>query len=103
MTEGDSYDISGGGCYSYPIPNDFTGRVVVLKSNGKDMKSKIESAVKQNDVIILDGSMGDFLVSGNIEIRESGKTLLGVNNARLCTQWYVTDEIKKILDDNGVP
>ena len=32
---------------------------------------------------------------GNIEIRESGKTLLGVNNARLCTQWYVTDEIKK--------
>ena len=40
---------------------------------------------------------------GNIEIRESGKTLLGVNNARLCTQWYVTDEIKKILDDNGVP
>lgn len=103
MTEGDSYDISGGGCYSYPIPNDFTGRVVVLKSNGKDMKSEIESAFQQNDVIILDGSKGDFLVSGNIEIRESGKTLLGVNNARLCTQWYVTDEIKKLLDDNGVP
>ena len=52
MAEGDSYDISGGGCYSYPIPSDFTGKVVVLKSNGKDMKSEIESAVKQNDVIL---------------------------------------------------
>ena len=98
-----TFDVTGGGCYTYPIPSDFTGKVVVLKSNGQDMKGAIESAVKQNDVIIFDGSEGDFMVSSNIAIKTSDKTLLGVNNARLCTQWYATDEIRKLLDDNDVP
>ena len=98
-----TFDVTGGGCYTYPISGDFTGKVIVLKSNGQDMREAIESAVKQNDVIIFDGSGGDFIVSSNVAIRTSDKTLLGVNNARLCTRWYVTDEIRKLLDDNEVP
>ncbi len=99
------FNITGGGCYVYPVPDDFTGKVVVLKSTGQDMKSTIESTIKNsaNKVIIFDGSGGDFIVSSNIGITTSDKTLLGINNARLCTRWYVTDDIKKALDDAGVP
>ena len=55
-----TYSVTGGGCYTYPVPSDFTGKVVVLKSNGKDMKKDIQNAIKQHDVIIFDGSNGDF-------------------------------------------
>ena len=98
-----TYNVTGGGCYSYPVPADFSGKVIVLKSNGQDMKSTLESAIKQNDVIILDGSEGDFIVSSNFGVNASNKTILGINNARLCTKWHVTDEIKKALDAAGVP
>ena len=98
-----TYNITGGGCYSYPIPSDFKGKVIVLKSNGQDMKKDIQNAIKQNDVIIFDGSDGDFIVSSNIYIEESNKTLLGINNARLCTKWYVTNDIITALNKAGVP
>ena len=98
-----TYDITGGGCYTYPIQSDYDGKVIVLKSNGQDMKSTIQNAIKQNDVVIFDGTDGDFIVSSNISITASNKTLLGINNARLCTQWYVTNEIKAALDAAGVP
>lgn len=97
-----TYDMTGGGCYTYPVPSDFAGKVVVLKSNGQDMKSDIQNAIKQNDVVIFDGTDGDFIVSSNVSITASNKTLLGINNARLCTKWYVTDEIKAALDAAGV-
>lgn len=98
-----TFDCTGGGCYTYPVPSSFTGKVLVLKSNGQDMKSTIQNAIKQNDVIIFDGSDGDFIVSSNVGVTASNKTLLGINNARLCTQWHVTDEIKAALDAAGVP
>ena len=98
-----TYNCSGGGCYTYPIPDDFTGKVVVLKSNGQDMKSAIQDAIKQNDVIILDGSEGEFIVSSNISVDKGDKTILGINDARLCTLWHMTDEIKAALDAAGVP
>lgn len=98
-----TYDITGGGCYTYPIPDDFTGKVVTLKSNGQDMKGTIQNAIKQNDVVILDGADGNFIVSSNVGITASNKTIIGINNARICTKWYVTDEIKAALNDAGVP
>ena len=98
-----TYDITGGGCYSYPIPNGFAGKVIVLKSNGKDMKKDIQNAIKQNDVIILDGSNGDFIVSSNVNVEGDNKTLLGINNARLCTQFHITPEIITALNNAGVP
>ena len=61
------------------------------------MKGTIQNTIKQNDVIIFDGSDGDFLVSSNVGVTASNKTLIGINNARICTKWYVTDEIKAAL------
>ena len=98
-----TYDITGGGCYTYPVPEGFTGRVITLKSNGQDMQGTIQNAIKQNDVIIFDGTDGDFIVSSNVGITASNKTLIGINKARICTKWYVTDEIKAALDEAGVP
>ena len=98
-----TYNVTGGGCYTYPVPSDFTGKVVVLKSNGKDMKKDIQNAIKQHDVIIFDGSNGDFIVSSNINVEGDNKTLLGINNARLCTQWHITPEIITALNNAGVP
>ena len=77
--------------------------MVVLKSDGQDMRQTIENAVKQYDVVILDGSNGDFIVSSNIGVSASDKTLLGINNARIRTQWFVTDDIRAMLDAAGVP
>ena len=98
-----TFNVTGGGCYTYPLAESFTGKVTVLKSNGQDMKRTIEKAVKQNDIIIFDGAQGDFIVSSNVSISASNKTLLGINNARLCTQWSVTQEIIEALNKAGVP
>ena len=97
------FNVTGGGYYTYPLAEGFTGKVIVLKSNGQDMKRTIENAVKQNDIIILDGASGDFFVSKNIAISASDKTLIGINNARLCTQWSITKEIRDALNQAGVP
>ena len=100
---GSTYNCKGGGVWEYPIPDSFTGKVITLKSNGKDMKSTIQNAIKNYDVIILDGSEGDFIVSQNIGFDKGNRTILGINNARLCTQWYVTDALKAKLNAAGVP
>ena len=89
-----TFEVTGGGCYTYPIPKTFKGKVVVLKSNGQDMRQTIEDAIQQHDVVVLDGSNGEFFVSRNVNVSVSGKTLLGINNACIRTQWHVTDEIK---------
>jgi pectate lyase len=67
------------------------------------MKGTIQNAIKQNDVVILDGADGYFIVSSNVGITASNKTIIGINNARICTKWYVTDEIKAALNAAGVP
>lgn len=98
-----TFNITGGGVYTYPIPDGFTGKVTTLKSNGQDMKGTIQNAIKNNDVVILDGADGEFIVSSNIGISGIDKTIIGINNAIISTKWYVTDEIKKALNDAGVP
>lgn len=98
-----TFNITGGGIYDYAQLKGFNGTYTILKSNGQDMKSTIQNAIKQNDVVIFDGSEGDFIVSENIGFERGNKTLLGINNARLCTKWYLTDEIKSALNAAGVP
>ncbi len=98
-----TYDITGGGTYEYPVTGDDI-KVVTLVSSGSDMKAAITNAITNNDVVVLDGSQGDFIVSSVIELRNvSAKTVLGINNARLCTSWYVTDDIVNALNNAGVP
>lgn len=95
-----SYDLTGGGTF---IPDANAAGAVVLTSTGADMKSAITTAINNNKVIILDGSKGDFIISSVINLSsKSGKTIIGINNARLCTKWYVTDEIKSKLDAQNV-
>lgn len=99
-----AYNITGGGCYEYPVTGVSSDKVVTLTSTGNDMKSAISNAIKNYDVIIFDGSQGDFLLSSTISFSGiSGKTLLGINKARLCTTWFATQEIIDELNDAGVP
>jgi pectate lyase len=89
----DGYSTTGGG----------NGTEIVLVSTGDDMRSDITSAIKNNDIIIFDGSKGDFIISYSIDLSAlSNKTIVGINGARLCSKFYITDEITKLLDEAGV-
>lgn len=103
-TTSTAYDITGGGCYDYPVTGVSNDKVIVLSSTGEDMKSTIANAIKNYSVIVFDGSKGDFIVSSYIELKNiKDKTLLGINQARLCTTWYATQEIIDALNAAGVP
>ena len=99
-----AFRVTGGGCYSYPVTGVDSNRVVTLTSTGKEMDSDISEAIQQYDIIIFDGSQGDFIVSTTIPIvKLSNKTLLGINQARLCTKWHITQNILDMLNAAGVP
>ena len=85
--------------------------VIVLESDGTktDMAATIKAAIEGNDIIIFDGDhslMGEkeagktnFYVDAIITLSGlSGKNILGMNGARLCTTWYLTDIIKSWLN-----
>ncbi|MBR0038190.1 MAG: hypothetical protein IJP70_11215 [Bacteroidales bacterium] len=95
---GGTYEATGGNAVSNP-------KSITLQSNGagKDMRTAITNAIKNYQIIILDGSNGDFEISKKIELTSlSNKTIVGINGARICTQFYVTDEIKALLDSKNV-
>lgn len=93
LTRGDSYSVTGGD----------PSRTIILQSNGYDMREDIIKAVKDYDVIVLDGSRGDFTVSAFMSFRGlRDKTLLGVNGAKLRTAFSVTPELVGLLDRTGV-
>lgn len=75
-------------------------KTIVLTASGGDDYQAIINAIKANDIIYLDGSKGDFIVSKQMDIRGvSNKSIIGINGARLCTKWYVTPELKQQLID----
>lgn len=93
LTGGDGYVLTGGD----------SGRTVILRSNGEDMREDIRKSLKDYDVIVFDGSKGDFLVSATIVLDQlAGKTLLGINGARLRTVFQVSPDLRKALDDARV-
>ncbi|MCM1078177.1 MAG: hypothetical protein NC344_01730 [Bacteroidales bacterium] len=99
----EEFRVTGGGVKDYPFAGVAAEKVKVLTSTGKDMQAEILDALTRYSVIVFDGSAGDFLLSKSVPMSGlSGKTLLGINGARLCTQWYVTDEVRACLDDAGV-
>ncbi|MBO5624867.1 MAG: polysaccharide lyase family 1 protein [Prevotella sp.] len=94
LTSGDSYNTTGG--------NNGT-RKTTLKSTGADQQSDIQNAIKQNDIVILDGSNGDFIVASPVSFGGySNRTVVGINGARICTKFYLTEEMKAALDKANV-
>lgn len=78
-------------------------RTIVLTSTGKDMKSDIEAAINNYDLIIFDGSKGQFVISGSVNIANAkNKSIVGRNDAELCTEFYLTAEDINYLNDQGL-
>ena len=107
--------ITGGGAYTYEeamalLENPESGKKVkVLTADKVNKDDDIKNAIKNNDIVILDGSKGDFVIKRFITIQNQGtstgcnnKTILGVNNARLVTEWYVTPDVLDILREADV-
>lgn len=98
-----TYDITGGGCYTYPVVGVADSKVKVLTAKNVTKDDDIKNAIKDYSVIIFDGSEGDITV--NAVIKLSGlkdKTILGINNARLVTKWFLTAEDRAALDNANV-
>lgn len=93
LDKGDAYTVTGGE----------GGRSVVLRSTGADMRAELIKAVKDYDIIVFDGSCGDFIISSSMSFNSlRDKTFLGVNGAVLRTKFEVTPELRKLLVDAGV-
>ncbi len=96
LTSGDSYQVTGGAAVASPS-------TITLTSTGNDMRKDLMKAIKENDVIILDGSKGEFTISSSMQFKDlQNKTIVGINNARVCTKFYLSPEIHKLMDDKKV-
>ncbi len=88
---GAAYDLKGGMAAAQP-------KTIVLKSNGANNDDAILAAIQQYDIIVLDGSAGDFIIKKQMGITNAKhKTIVGRNNARLCTRFVLTADVRKIL------
>ena len=107
--------VTGGVAYTYEdamalLNNPESGKKVKVLTADKVYKDDvIKNAIKDNDIVILDGSKGDFVIKKYITIQNQGsgtgcnnKTILGINNARLVTEWYVTPDVLAILKEADV-
>ena len=96
LTSGDDYTTKGGNAVASP-------KTVTLKATGNDDKNNIANAIKNNQIIILDGTNGDFTVSSPVGMSGmSNKTIVGINGAKICTKFYLTEEMRRALDDANV-
>ena len=88
---GTPYVLDGGWRNSEPT-------MKVLYASGGDDREMISRAIKKYDIVVLDGSKGDFVVSSLISFNHlKNKSILGRHQARLCTQWYITPEFRQML------
>lgn len=92
LTTAGDYELTGGG----------EGESITLKASGEDDYNALSDAIRRYPVVILDGSAGDFVVSKYINFGASNRTVVGINNARIGTKFYVSDDIRKLMDDNNV-
>lgn len=89
---GTAYTVDGG-------MHSATPSVCVLYASGSDDRQSIIDAMKQHDIIVLDGSKGDFIVSSTMKLTDlQHKSIVGRNDARVCTEWYITPEYKAALE-----
>ena len=92
---GTAYTLSGG-CFT-----DATKVTLKALGGGQSDDAQIKQAIAQKDIIILDGSNGDFILNEYISVSAKNKTIIGINNARLCTKFYLTaDDITYLKAQN---
>ena len=94
--QGSAYPLDGGMRAAQPT-------TIVLTSNGADNANAIMSAIAQYDIIVLDGSAGDFVIGSQMTIANAQhKTIVGRNHAVLATQFYLTDADVAYLKAQGL-
>jgi len=92
---GTAFTLSGG-CFT-----DAKTTTLTALGGGQTDDNQIKLAISQNDIIIFDGSNGDFILNEYIKVSAKNKTLIGINNARLCTKFYLTaDDIAYLKSKN---
>lgn len=93
---GAAYTLNGG--------NFSNASTITLKAlgDGKTDDTQIRQAIAKNDIIIFDGSNGDFTIGETIKLSSTkNKTIIGINNARLCTKFFLTaDDITYLKSQN---
>lgn len=93
---GAAYTLNGG--------NFSNSSTITLKAlgDGKTDDTQIKQAIAKNDIIIFDGSNGDFTIGETIKLSSTkNKTIIGINNARLCTKFFLTaDDITYLNSQN---
>ena len=83
---GTAYALSGGNF------TDATTKTLTALGGGQSDDAQIKQAIAQSDIVILDGANGDFTIEQVMKLAVKNKTIIGINNARLCTKFYLTDE-----------
>lgn len=105
---GKTFDLTGGGCYTYPVTGVDQSKVItltaeVVKLDDEKSDEIILNAIKNHDVVVFDGSKGDIVVKQVISLSSvKDKTLLGINNVKLVTKWFLTAEDRVLLDEANV-
>ena len=98
--QGTPYNLSGGGIYGYDNAKQVT---ITALGGGQTDDQQILAAIAKNDVVILDGSNGDFIIASQMKVTGAkNKTIVGINNARLCTQFYLTADDIAYLNKQGL-
>lgn len=99
LEDGDNYKVTG----ANEIDTALTAKKITLVSNGQDMIKEIKNAIRKNDIIVFDGSNGDFIVSKSISLTAiKNKTIVGINNARISTKLKLTQAIHDTLNAKHV-
>ena len=94
---GTAYTLSGGNF------NDASKVTLTALGGGQTDDAQIKKAIGASDIIIFDGSNGDFTIGETMKLASiKNKTLIGINNARLCTQFYLTDADNTYLANQGL-
>lgn len=84
---GTAYILNGG---NFSDASTITLRAL---GEGQSDDTQIKQAIAKNDIIIFDGSNGDFIIEQVMKLGSTkNKTLIGINNARLCTKFFLTAE-----------
>ncbi len=93
---GTAYALDGGMRAAQP-------KTIVLTSNGGDNASAIKTAIAQYDIIVLDGSAGEFTIYSQMVIANAkNKTIVGRNGATLATSFFLTADDIAYLKSQGL-